>query len=88
MPKILTGKVFSFKTPKTVIIEVEFSHSHPLYKKVVRKTKKYKVHNENLTVEIGDKVKIRETRPISKDKRFKLIEVLGVKAAKSKTLKD
>lgn len=75
MAKILSGKVVSVKSPKTVTVEVEVSRSHPLYKKIIKKTKKYKVHNEKIEVAIGKKVKIQEVRPISKDKRFKLIEI-------------
>lgn len=79
MPKILTGKVISTKMPKTVTVKVELRQPHPLYKKIVRRIKKYKVHNENFEVQVGARVKIAETRPISKEKHFKLAEVLGGK---------
>lgn len=79
MPRTLIGKVISTKMTKTVIVSVETRKPHPLYKKIVRKTKKYKVHNENHEVKIGARVKIIETRPISKEKHFKLIEVLSDK---------
>ncbi|MBI4100543.1 30S ribosomal protein S17 [Candidatus Microgenomates bacterium] len=76
MPKILIGKLVSKKTPKTAIVEVDSSRPHPLYKKMVRKTKRYKVLWENQEAEIGDRVKIAETRPMSATKHFKLVEVL------------
>ncbi|MDP3998810.1 MAG: 30S ribosomal protein S17 [bacterium] len=76
MPKILTGHVVSVKTQKSLTVEVESRRHHPLYKKLVKKTKKYKVHNDNLKVETGDLVKIIETKPISREKHFKLIEVV------------
>lgn len=76
MSKILIGKVVSTKMPKTVTVEVESRQPHPLYKKIVKRVKKYKVHNENLEVQPGDRVRIQETRPISKDKHFKVIEVI------------
>lgn len=73
--KIYNGKVIS-KIPKTAIVEVERKTVHPLYKKVLRRSKKYKVDTGELTVNVGDKVLIIETRPISKDKYFKIKEVL------------
>lgn len=72
----MTGVVLSAKTPKTVIVAVESSHRHPLYKKAVRKTKHFAVHNETLTLSVGDKVSIGETRPITKTKHFKVLEKL------------
>lgn len=77
MPKILTGVVTAVKTAKTVTVEVELRRLHPLYGKIVKKNKKYKVHNENLEVKSGDRVEIAETRPIAKDKHFKLIKVVN-----------
>lgn len=77
MPKIFKGKVVSTKMQKTVVIEVERVFRHPLYKKVVRRQKKYKAHNEKFNLKDGDLVKIKETRPISKDKHFAVIEKLG-----------
>ena len=76
MAKILLGKVVSQKTPKTLIVEIESRRSHPVYKKMVKKTKRYKVHWEKGEVKIGDWVKIRQTRPLSTEKHFKLLEVL------------
>lgn len=76
MPKIFKGKVVSTKMQKTVVIEVEKVFRHPLYKKVVRRQKKYKAHNDKFNLKDGDLVKIKETRPISKDKHFAVIEKL------------
>lgn len=76
MAKILIGKVVAVKMPKTVTVEVQSRRPHPLYKKIVRKTKKYKVHNESFEVKVGSRVKIAETRPLSKEKHFKVAEVL------------
>ena len=76
--KALIGKVISTKMLKTVVVEVETSRPHPLYKKIVKKRKKFKAHNENLRLKMGDKVCIVQTRPISKGKNFKVIKVEGV----------
>lgn len=71
MPKrILQGTVVSDKTDKTVVVEVERRYTHPLYRKVVRRSKKYHAHDEANTAKIGDWVRIQETRPISKTKRW------------------
>lgn len=72
--KALIGEVVSTRMKKTVVIEVETSRPHPLYKKMIKKRKRFKVHNEDLKLKIGDKVKIVQTRPISKEKHFKVIE--------------
>ncbi len=77
MAKILQGKVVSTKMQKTIVIEVVFARRHPLYKKVVRKKNRFKAHNENTAVKEGDMVKIIETRPLSGDKHFKLLEVIS-----------
>lgn len=74
MAKILAGVVVSTKMQKTIVVKVERRFRHPLYKKTIVKHKKYKVHNENLKLKEGDMVKIRETRPISKDKHFIVVE--------------
>lgn len=79
MPKILEGKVVSTKMIKTVVVEVERVFRHPLYKKVIKRHKKYKVHNEKFKLEKGDWVKIKECRPISKDKHFIVIEKMEKK---------
>jgi small subunit ribosomal protein S17 len=77
MPKILTGTVVSTKMQKTVVVKVERKFRHPLYEKVITRHKKYKAHNEDFDLKEGDVVKIIETRPISKDKHFKVIEKLS-----------
>lgn len=74
MAKIFTGKVISTKMMKTVTVLVERKFRHPLYKKIITRRKKYKVHNENLEIKEGDVVIFKETRPISKDKHFILLE--------------
>lgn len=73
MAKIFTGKVISAKTPKTATVLVERKFRHPLYKKVIIQHKKFKVHYEDMEIKQNDMVKIRETRPISKDKHFVII---------------
>ena len=70
MKKTLVGKVTSVKMEKTVVVSVERKFIHPLYRKVIRRNKRYKVHNEIKGIKLGDQVKIEETRPISKEKRF------------------
>ena len=74
--KTKTGVVVSNKMDKTAVVAVEMLVKHPLYSRVIRKTKKYKVHDMENTCNIGDKVKIMETRPLSKDKRWRLVEVV------------
>lgn len=75
MPKrILQGLVVSDKNDKTVVVEVERRYTHPLYKKVVRRSKKYHAHDEANSAKTGDRVRIQETAPISKNKRWTLIE--------------
>jgi len=74
--KQLTGKVISNKMDKTIVIEIEDLVMHPLYKKSVRKTKKLKGHDEKNECSIGDIVRIEESRPLSKDKRYRLIEII------------
>ncbi|PHS34311.1 MAG: 30S ribosomal protein S17 [Alkaliphilus sp.] len=70
------GRVVSDKMDKTIVVLVETSKRHPLYKKAVKRTKKFKTHDENNECKIGDRVKIMETRPLSKDKRWRLIEIM------------
>ena len=77
MKKILKGIVISNKMIKTVVVRVESKTRHPLYQKVIIRHKKYKAHNEEIKLEIGDMVEIEETRPISKDKHFKVIKKLN-----------
>jgi small subunit ribosomal protein S17 len=74
MPKrILQGVVVSDKMDKTVTVQVERRFKHPLYKKFIRRSKKYAAHDENNVVKIGDMVKIRECRPISKRKTWEVV---------------
>ncbi len=75
--KIKFGSVVSGKMAKTVVVVVETRRVHPLYKKTIKSTKKYKAHDEDNTCKIGDKVKIMETRPLSKEKRWRVIEIIG-----------
>lgn len=74
--KVRTGRVISDKMDKTRVVAVEGFIQHPLYKKRIKRTKKMKIHDENNETQEGDKVKIMETRPISKDKRWRLVEVI------------
>ena len=74
--KTRVGKVISDKMDKTIVVAVEDHVKHPLYKKIVKRTYKLKVHDENNECGIGDTVKVMETRPISKDKRWRLVEVV------------
>jgi len=76
MAKTLIGKVVSTKMQKTVVVKVERKFRHPLYEKVITRHKKYKAHNEEFKLKEGDMVKIIETRPISKDKHFRVAEKL------------
>ena len=74
--KVLTGTVVSDKMDKTVVVRVERTHRHPLYGKVVRTHKKYHAHDEENACNEGDIVRIREARPMSKRKRWVVIEAL------------
>ena len=74
--KVRIGRVVSDKMDKTIVVAVEDFVSHPLYKKRVKRTKKFKAHDELNTCQIGDKVRIMETRPLSKDKRWRLTEII------------
>ena len=74
--KTLVGIVESNKMDKTIVVKVEDSVRHPIYKKIVKRTYKLKAHDENNECNIGDKVKVMETRPLSKDKRWRLVEVV------------
>lgn len=74
--KVLTGKVVSDKMDKTVVVAVETRVRHPLYERIIRRTKKFKAHDEQNACRIGDKVKIMETRPLSKEKRWRVTEIL------------
>lgn len=74
--KVREGLVVSDKMDKTVVVAVETKRVHPLYKKAVKVTKKYKAHDENNDCKIGDIVKIIETRPLSGEKRWRVVEVI------------
>jgi small subunit ribosomal protein S17 len=74
--KTRTGKVVSDKMDKTIVVAIEDHVKHPLYKKIVKKTYKLKAHDENNECRKGDTVKVMETRPLSKDKRWRLVEVV------------
>ncbi|MCI7813555.1 MAG: 30S ribosomal protein S17 [Lachnospiraceae bacterium] len=74
--KTRTGKVISDKMDKTIVVAVENHVKHPLYNKIVKKTYKLKAHDENNECNIGDTVKVMETRPLSKDKRWRLVEII------------
>ncbi|HOP28654.1 MAG TPA: 30S ribosomal protein S17 [Spirochaetota bacterium] len=74
--KQLIGKVVSNKMDKTVVVEIENLVMHTLYKKSVKRTKKVKSHDEKNECSIGDTVKIEESRPLSKDKRYRLVEII------------
>lgn len=74
--KTRIGKVVGDKMDKTVVVAVERLVQHPLYKKAVKKTVKFKAHDENNESHIGDTVEIMETRPLSKDKRWRVVEIL------------
>lgn len=77
MRKVRTGSVVSDKMDKTVVVAVESRRQHPLYGKTIKHTRKFKAHDEENNCRIGDTVKIMETRPISKDKRWRVVEILG-----------
>jgi len=74
--KNIVGRVVSDKMDKTITVAVNTFEQHPLYKKELKKTTTFKAHDENNECKIGDKVKIMETRPLSKQKRFRLVEIL------------
>ena len=74
--KTRQGKVLSNKMDKTIVVAIEDHVKHPLYKKIVKKTYKLKAHDEHNECNIGDIVKVMETRPLSKDKRWRLVEVV------------
>ena len=74
--KTRVGKVVSDKMDKTIVVSVTDNVKHPLYNKIVKRTYKLKAHDENNECNIGDKVKVMETRPLSKDKRWRLVEIV------------
>ena len=76
MRKTAVGKVVSNKMEKTVVVAIEDSVKHPLYKKIIKRTVRLKAHDENNECSIGDRVRVMETRPISKEKRWRLVEII------------
>mgnify|MGYP002650884708 CR=1 FL=1 len=74
--KTRVGKVVSDKMDKTIVVAVEDKVKHPLYGKIVKKTYKLKAHDENNECKVGDRVKVMETRPLSKDKRWRLVSIV------------
>lgn len=76
MRKTAIGRVVSDKMDKTVVVLIEDSVKHPLYGKVVKRSRRLKAHDENNEARIGDRVKVMETRPLSKDKRYRLVEIV------------
>ena len=74
--KTRVGKVVSNKMDKTIVVAIEDKVQHPLYKKIINRTLKLKAHDENNVCNIGDIVEVMETRPLSKDKRWRLVKVL------------
>ena len=77
MRKKRTGIVLSNKMKKTIVVQIKRKALHPLYGKIVEKAAKFKVHDEKNEAMIGDEVRIQETRPLSKDKRWRLVEILS-----------
>ncbi len=76
MTRVLTGTVISDRMDKTITVRVERTVRHPVYNRVIRKAQSYKAHDEKNSAKIGDAVKIAMTRPLSKTKRWRLVEVL------------
>lgn len=74
--KVMVGTVTSNKMDKTIVVSVETNVKHPIYGKIVKRTYKLKAHDEENKCQIGDKVKVMETRPLSKDKRWRLVEIV------------
>ena len=76
MRKTRTGVVVSDKMDKTIVVEIRTRVTHPLYGKIMNRTKRFKAHDENNECGIGDTVRVMETRPLSKDKRWRLVEII------------
>ncbi len=74
--KTRVGKVISDKMDKTIVVAVQDSYKHPTYGKIMRRTYKLKAHDEENTCKVGDTVKVMETRPLSRDKRWRLVEIV------------
>lgn len=76
MRKTNVGRVVSNKMDKTIVVAIEDSVKHKLYNKIIKRTSKIKAHDENNECNIGDRVRVMETRPLSKDKRWRLVEII------------
>ena len=76
MRKTTVGRVVSDKMDKTSVLAIEDSVKHPLYKKVIKRTVRLKAHDENNECRVGDRVRVMETRPLSKDKRWRVVEIV------------
>ena len=76
MRKTRVGRVVSDKMDKTIVVAVEDNVKHPLYKKIIKRTAKFKAHDENNECKVGDRVEIMETRPLSKEKRWRLVRII------------
>ena len=74
--KIRVGRVVSDKMDKTVVVAIVDNVKHPLYKKIVKRTVRLKAHDENNACKVGDRVEVMETRPLSKDKRWRVVEII------------
>ena len=74
--KTRVGRVVSDKMDKTIVVAIEDRVAHPLYKKIVKRTYKLKAHDEKNEAGVGDRVRVMETRPLSKDKRWRLVEII------------
>ena len=74
--KTRVGRVVSDKMDKTIVVSIETSVKHPLYKKIIKRTFKLKAHDENNECTVGDRVRVMETRPLSKEKRWRLVEIV------------
>ena len=74
--KTTVGRVVSDKMDKTIVLAIEDSVKHPLYKKVIKRTVRLKAHDENNECRVGDRVRVMETRPLSKDKRWRVVEIV------------
>jgi small subunit ribosomal protein S17 len=74
--KTRVGKVVSDKMDKTIVVAIETSVKHPLYKKIIKRTFKLKAHDENNECSVGDRVRVMETRPLSKEKHWRLVEIV------------
>ncbi len=81
--KELIGAVTSDKMDKTVVVKVQRTVQHPVYKRIVRRFSKFKAHNKENKARLGDKVRLRETRPLSKEKRWAVVEIFKDDSAKN-----